>query len=99
MTHIINFLKYNYRHNWALWFHMFCGMVGAKVFLYIGCTTKETIAGVLCIALVWEAIEWSVENKSNPEIMLKNYGSLSNYVYDTIGDYIGAVVCAWIVIL
>ena len=99
MQHLVSFLKYNYRNNWGLWFHMFIGMIWAKTGIFLEFSNPEIMAITIWSTLAWEAIEWVYEDHANKKNVIANYGSLSNYWYDTIADILGAIICAVIVIL
>ena len=78
--------------NTWLWFHMVAGGISAKIAKAIGFEDYLTILGVLVAALLWEKIEHFIENQ------LLVYKSTKRWFFDTLGDIVGAVAIAGLVV-
>ena len=75
-------------NSWA-WFHILAGGLLAKLFgFWI----------VVILALGWEIVEFFLESGGSFEKCKKTYGSIERWAYDSIGDIIGAIACAGIVV-
>lgn len=79
--------------NQWLWFHMTGGAVYAKIGQGLKMKKTTTIVSLLAICLAWEAFEYATDDVS------KTYGSKTNFAYDSLGDILGAMVMAGVVIL
>ena len=90
------FFRWGFNENWAIWFHMLFGGIGAKISDAIGYSCIKTMIIILGLAIGWEVIEflWDGGIKG----MIKIYGSLERWIYDCLGDIIMAVIIAWLVI-
>lgn len=76
---------------WSFW-HLLGGLFLTKVFYWQGITGLDNIILVFLVALLWEILEWGVEN-------WKPYGSLRAWAEDSILDVFIATACAWWVML
>ena len=89
---MIEFFKEMTVKNCWLWFHILGGGILAKIFeAYIN---YPTVLLVLYTAFAWEIFELFYDD--NPK---KTYGSIKNWIADSTGDILGAVLMAWIVVL
>lgn len=85
---IINFL---FVKNVYLWFHILMGGVGARIINHWK-SKIDTLLIVFFISFAWEIYEMFVEGTS------KVYGTTFRWALDSIGDIIGAVFMAFIVL-
>ncbi|MEI8223830.1 MAG: hypothetical protein WCG20_01765 [bacterium] len=90
--HSIHFFKYGFMMNDSIWIHMIGGGILGKI-IHRYLPAKYTILIVLGIAITWEFIEIYLETP-NKAALLAVYGSVERYIYDSIGDIIGAVIIA-----
>jgi hypothetical protein len=89
MTFFKRLLEWGFKGNTWVWFHILAGGVGAKV-LNVWMTDVNF---VMLGAMVWELIEVTF---SSP---IKVYGSIARWGYDSLGDVLGAVLAAIIVVV
>ena len=82
-------LYWGFNGNSWCWFHILAGGLIAK---FCGFWT------VVVLAFGWEIIEFFLESGGSLENCKKTYGSVERWVYDSIGDIIGAIICAAIVV-
>ncbi|NOY60446.1 MAG: hypothetical protein GXO75_16160 [Calditrichaeota bacterium] len=86
------FFKYAFLQNRWLWFHILAGGALAKISLqYL--LARDAVAVVVALAIFWEIME-----SLRPDIE-KIYGSYLRFFYDAVGDIVGAVAMALIVII
>jgi len=76
---------------WSFW-HLLGGLFLTKVFYWMGISGLDNIVLVFTFAMLWEIIEWWIEN-------WKPYGSLRLWLEDSILDVFIATSCAWWVML
>ena len=79
--------------NTWLWFHMLAGGIGAKVGQAIGFEDYFIMLVVLGAALLWEVMEKLIGDKKPV------YKTRKRWFFDTLGDIVGAVAIAGLVIL
>lgn len=92
-----HFIRFGFMMNDGIWIHMIGGGILAKVFnVYFLPSTSILI--ILGIAILWEFIEAYIETP-NKNAIINIYGSIERYVYDSIGDILGAVIIAMLVVL
>jgi len=72
---------------WSFW-HLLGGIFLTKVFMWLGFQGLDVIVLVFFMALLWEIIEWRIEN-------WKPYGSLRAWAEDSFLDVFIAVMSAW----
>ena len=90
----IPLIKYGFcKNNWV-WFHILGGGVLARIFL-LWMPPLQSLLWVAMIAMLWEALEFVIETKGNPASI---YGSLKVWAWDTVGDILGSVICAMLVV-
>lgn len=85
------FLNKAFLENKWLWVHIFAGAIGAKIIiiLFDGYWVVETI---LFLSIAWEILEFFAVNIDDI------YGSFKYFVYDAIGDIVGAAAITLVVI-
>jgi hypothetical protein len=88
-------IKWGLCGNRWVWFHILGGGVLARIFL-IWMTPLQSVVWVAIIAVLWEAFEFFIETHGNPAGV---YGSLDRWAWDTVGDILGSVACAVLVVL
>jgi hypothetical protein len=91
MTFFKRLLEWGFKGNTWVWFHILAGAVGAKV-LNVWLSDAAVVYGILVSAIAWEVFEFKSDNIS------KIYGSTERWFYDSLGDVLGAVVAALIVV-
>ncbi len=96
MNFLKHFLDWGLNGNVWIWFHMLGGAVGARIGIEFFSATRVLIA-ILILTLLWEVFEFIFDGGF--EGMIKIYGSLERWKYDSIGDIIGAMVMAMLVVL
>jgi hypothetical protein len=82
--------------NKYFWFHSMGGAVGAKLFLLMGLDRSQAFGLVVFIALMWEVLEYFIETAGHPDYI---YGSHERWLYDSLGDIVGAIFMAGVVLL
>lgn len=90
------FFKWGVFGNTYLWFHIIAGAVGAKIAL-IYFDRWESLLAVFIMAFSWEIVEFIIDG--GVAGMIKIYGSLERWAYDCLGDIIGAMIVAFVVVL
>ena len=96
MNFLHKFLEYGLNGNVWIWFHIMAGGFFAKIAL-IWFDKTETMVIILVSAILWEVIEYYWDGKA--EGMVDIYGSIERWFYDSLGDVIGAVLMAIIVLM
>ena len=93
MNFLSKFLKWGLNGNVWIWFHMLFGGIGARIGIefFSGYVTAFII---LMLALIWEVVEYYIDGKAQG--MIKIYGSIERWFYDSLGDVVGAM---WIALL
>mgnify|MGYP006433799215 CR=1 FL=1 len=94
MSFLSKFLDWGLNGNVWIWFHMLFGGIGARIGEYIGLENIYTIITIFLLAIIWEVIEFIWDG--GKEGMIKIYGSLEHWFYDSLGDVVGAM---WIALL
>lgn len=95
-------IDWGFCKNQWLWFHLFASTILTKLLLFFQVSTVlfvfkyvpisiATVINMVVAILLWELIEFFVENKGKWSNVEKNYGSVEKWKYDTIGDILGAV--------
>lgn len=91
------FIEFGFMMNDGIWMHMIGGGILAKVFnVYF--LPLTSILLVLGVAILWEFIEAYIETPNKSQI-IKIYGSIERYVYDSMGDILGAVIISILIVL
>jgi hypothetical protein len=80
---------------WA-WFHILFGGLGARLFSYFMDDTNALLL-LFAVAVLWEVIEFLAGG--GKQGMIDVYGTLERWFYDSLGDVIGAVLMAIIVLM
>jgi hypothetical protein len=80
------------KNQW-LWFHILAGGMLVKLFLKLGFTDQFSFLLVVAIALLWEIYEYVSSD------LIAVYGSKKAFLLDALGDIIGAVAMAVIVVI
>jgi len=98
------FWKYAIFRNRHLWFHMLGGGLIAKVLPFIETTTFGSYMAVVGIlAIVWEIVEFTYIQvlKKKLDVIYGNVeiGAIRHFLFDGLGDFLGALVMAAIVLL
>lgn len=99
MSYLIEFFKHNYRNNWGLWFHLLVSIIAAKFALYLQFPITTIIVLVLIIAIWWELTEVIFECHMKTELIIQNYGSIREWLYDSIGDILIALIGCLIIVI
>ncbi|MFA4990572.1 MAG: hypothetical protein WC579_01510 [Candidatus Paceibacterota bacterium] len=89
---IKEFFNYGIMENLWLWFHMLVGGLFALFCEKIGISFYPIIIIVLFMSILWEIFEYITDDVE------KIYGSLKRFIYDAIGDIIGSLIIALLVL-
>jgi len=88
---MIDFIKEMTVGNRWLWFHILAGGFVAKV-IYLIPVDWNPVVFVACLAVAWEIFELYKDG-------YKGYsGGAKGWFADTLGDILGAVLMAWVVV-
>ena len=85
------FLRYAFLENRWVWFHILAGALLAKIIL-MGMPDYKAVFYVFLAALGWEFIEFAITD------IERNYGNEKRFFLDAVGDVLGAVMAALIVV-
>ncbi len=85
------FLRYAFLENRWVWFHILAGAFLARCFLTL-VQTDQVVGYVFLAAVTWELLEVALTNVE------ARYGSLKRFFLDAVGDVMGAVIAAVIVV-
>ena len=89
-------LNWGFKYNVWAWFHIMAGAIGAKIALmFMG--RWESLFLIFMLALAWELVEFIIDGGVGG--MIKIYGSMERWFYDCLGDVVGAVLMALVVVL
>ena len=89
-------LNWGFKYNVWAWFHIMAGAVGAKLALLFFDRWESLIVVSVC-AVGWEFVEFVIDG--GVDGMIRIYGSLERWIYDCLGDIIGAILMALVVVL
>ena len=81
---------------WA-WFHILAAGTGAKIFLQYNDDKWQVLLAVFLITIGWEIYEFITDG--GVAGMIKIYGSLERWFYDSLGDVVGANFMAYVVVI
>ena len=81
-----------YKNKW-LWFHIMAGGFLAKILFLIFKNGQLAVDIVIALAILWELLEYLKND------IIKIYGNKKRFFLDSLGDIVGAVIMAIIVIL
>ena len=90
-------LRWGFCQNYWGFFHCLAGGCLAKVGLLV-CTPLRSLLYVALIALIFEVIEFTCEQKGRWENIILTYGSKERWFYDSLGDVLIAIAMAGIVV-
>jgi len=85
-------LKWGFNSNYWIWFHILAGGILAKL-INIFLNNWLSVLIVSIIAIIWEIYEYFKDD------VVKIYGSIERFWYDAIGDVLGAIACAILVVI
>lgn len=89
------FFKWGFFGNYWIWFHMLGGGILANIIRrYV--KPLYTSITILNITLIWEVYEF-IEGGGRAG-MIETYGSMLRWFYDSLGDVVGAMIVALLVI-
>ena len=91
MTFLKHLLEWGFCGNRWVWFHILAGAVGAKV-LNLWLSGVTVIYWIFICAVAWEAVEYISDD------IFRVYGSRARWGYDSLGDVLGAVFAAIVVV-
>ena len=81
----------SFLNQWSFW-HLLGGVFLTKVFMWSGFTSGQVVLLVFGMSLLWEAIEYAIEN-------WRPYGTVKKYLVDTAMDvFLATMVSIWIVL-
>ena len=87
-------VKYGFCQNSWVWFHILGGGVLARI-LSIWLPSDLSLIIVIGVALLWEGIEFVFETKGDPTTV---YGSWGRWMWDSLGDIMGTIICALLIL-
>jgi hypothetical protein len=90
------FFKWGFFGNTWVWFHMLGGAVYANI-ARRWLTKVETLVSLFILTVAWEVIEFF--SGGGVDGMIVIYGSLERWAYDSLGDIVGAMITALLVVL
>lgn len=85
------FFEHAFKRNQWLWFHILAGGIATRIFS-LWLNPNLTLGAVLGLALLWEVIEFFAVDID------KVYGDRKRFFSDAVGDVIGAVAIAAIML-
>lgn len=92
-------IQLGFCQNRWIWFHLLGALIVSKVLISLN---MSPILGVGILALATEAVELGIlydnTNTKFSDNIVRTYGSIKNYLYDTTGDLIGAFLVSIIMI-
>jgi hypothetical protein len=88
--------QWGFNQNWAVWFHILGGGIGAKIAL-IWLSPAIALLVIFLITILWEVLEFVIDG--GEQGMIDIYGSLERWFYDSLGDVIGANLMALTVVI
>lgn len=103
-------IKLGFCENKWVWFHMLAGLFFYNLFIALDVLTiffffpvvnvfLASIVNTFIIAILWEFVEFFIENNGEWKNVEKNYGSIEKWKYDTAGDIFGVVLIILIEVL
>lgn len=81
-----------YNNKW-LWFHVLGGGILSKILMVVFKEPQVAVTLVLITAVIWEIYEYIRSD------VRKIYGSKKRFFADSLGDILGAVIMAIIIVL
>lgn len=78
------------RNRWV-WFHILAGLFLFKALVTCGVAMITAAIIVSVVAILWEVVEFFVENGGKWDNVIQNYGSVEKWKWDTIGDVLGVI--------
>lgn len=97
MKWLKDFLRFGLCGNYWIWFHILVAGLMARIGLLVF-TPAQSFVIVALIAIIWEFIEFFVECKGEWQTVLIIYGSKRRWFCDSLGDVLGAIACAALVV-
>jgi len=91
-------IEYGFCKNYWVWFHILAGGILARIFQLFVQNDWTVFFFVAIVAIVWEGYEFAIEYKRSLKKVVEIYGSKEKYLYDCIGDVLGALICAGLVL-
>ena len=85
-------IDYGFCKNQWLWFHLFSALSLFKALIAFGVAMIPTAIIVSVIAILWEVVEFFVENGGKWDNVIQNYGSVEKWKWDTIGDILAVII-------
>lgn len=89
---IREFFRHGVLTNVWLWFHMLFGGIFAYFCKIANMDCYTSLLSLLLLAILWEVYEYISDNVENV------YGGIERFLYDSIGDVIGAMIIAALVL-
>jgi len=88
-------IKWGLNGNTWVWFHILGGGILARV-LMIWFSDIQTLLIVSAVALLWEVFEFFLDG--GIEGMIHIYGSFDRWFWDSVGDVLGTIFCAFLIV-
>jgi hypothetical protein len=85
--------------NTWVWFHILAGALLFNTLRAFDVSVWLAVIITSGIAVVWELIEFFLENDGKWENVRENYGSVEKWKWDTIGDILGVILIVLICLI
>lgn len=92
-------IEYGFCQNKFLWFHINAAGILLKGLLFFNIEKWLALSITIVVAIIWEIIEYYLENGGDNKKIKQNYGSIEIWKYDTTGDVLGVLIMLLIMIL
>ncbi len=92
-------INWGFNSNSWLWFHIFAGSLLLKALLVFGVVTWLAVLITVLVAIIWEFIEFWLENDGKWENVENIYSSVERWKWDTFGDVFGVVIIILIILI
>lgn len=79
------------RNQWV-WAHIFLGAIIFNSLVACNVVVWLSMVITISVAIIWEFIEFFVENEGSWDKVKENYGSIEKWKYDSIGDVLSVVI-------
>lgn len=89
------FIEWGLCDNVWIWFHLCAGAFGANLSQRF-MSAPMGLLTILLLAVGWEVVEFFLDGGVSG--MIEIYGSIERWLYDSLGDVVGAVVVASLVL-
>jgi len=109
LKEIINskLVKLGFCQNYWITFHIYSAMIGVIIMGLLGLSNTQILGVSFLIMILWELVEFKYEiqnvmlkkNIKGIDWSLTNYKYKEKWIYDTVGDILGAFISVVIMII